>query len=49
MFCPSGESEFVELGLPLLMMGTEESAQYLHVKRRKLAGGAVGTAYGAVF
>lgn len=44
MFCPSGNSEFVELGLPLLLMGTEESACYHHVNRRKLADGAVGTA-----
>lgn len=49
MLCPSGNSEFVELGLPLLMMGTEQSAYYHHVKRRKLADGAVGTPGEAVF
>lgn len=48
MFCPSGGSELVELGLPLLMMSTEESEQYHHVKKRKLADGAAGTAWGCV-
>lgn len=49
MFCPSGNSEFVDLALPLLMMGTEEPAWYYHVKRRKSVDGAVGTTDEAMF
>lgn len=49
IFCPSGDGEFVEFGLPLLTMGTEESAWYHNVKRIKLAVGAVGIADEAVF
>jgi len=43
MFCPLEECEFIELGLPLLMIGTWGFACYHHVKKRKLADGAVGT------